>query len=305
MPVNAARFNINLQNCFKRNLILLITISQRRVAEMQSAIDAIIGDGSLYQEKNFDARIEAIDDIEFLVLHRIENFLQKTDQPDPLNLLKRRAETLKAELEAIDITLFKKLRAKITINNYRGEAFKNIISQYAEINLSDNQHQEEPDYDSLDIFVNGLVHFQMMPRQAKDLEPEMVFYQKTPARIVFELVERLHFNEDDVFFDLGSGLGQVAILVNLLTCVTTKGIEFDPAFCNYANDCATELKLSNACFINADAREVDYTDGTVFFMFTPFKGEILQDVLAILKRESLSRKIKIITYGPCTAQVAL
>jgi hypothetical protein len=40
-------------------------------------------------------------------------------------------------------------------------------------------------------------------------------------------------------------------------------------------------------------------------MFTPFKGEILQEVLEILRKESLLRKIKIITYGPCTAQVAL
>jgi hypothetical protein len=27
-------------------------------------------------------------------------------------------------------------------------------------------------------------------------------------------------------------------------------------------------------FINVDARQADYSEGTVFFMFTPFRGEI-------------------------------
>jgi len=104
---------------------------------------------------------------------------------------------------------------------------------------------------------------------------------------------------------LGSGLGQVAIVVNLLTGAKTIGVEFEPAFCDYAKDCADAFNLSGVTFINVDARKADYSEGTIFFMYTPFRGEMLQEVLAILKKESLSRKIKIITYGPCTADVAL
>ena len=144
-----------------------------------------------------------------------------------------------------------------------------------------------------------------MPEPAKELEPEMVFFQKTPARVIFELVELSHFTKDDVFFDIGAGLGQVALLVNLLAGVAVKGIEFEPAFCDFARGCAAGLNLSNVTFINVDARKADYSEGTIFFMFTPFTGEILQDVLAILRKESLVRRIRIITYGPCTAQVAL
>ena len=64
-----------------------------------------------------------------------------------------------------------------------------------------------------------------------------------------------------------------------------------------------ELNLPAVTFINIDARKADYSEGTVFFMFTPFKGKMLQEVLEILRQESLLRKIKIITYGPCTAEV--
>jgi precorrin-6B methylase 2 len=132
----------------------------------------------------------------------------------------------------------------------------------------------------------------------------MVFYQKTPARIIFKMVKAGRFTKDDVFFDIGSGLGQVAMLVNLLSGIRTVGVEFDPAFCKYSEDCAAMLGLQEIAFINADAREADYSLGTVFFMYTPFKGKMLQDVLEMLKQESLKRKIRIVTYGPCTPEVA-
>jgi len=207
--------------------------------------------------------------------------------------------------EAIDSNLFQKLQATIRIGAHTGAAFKNLIHEYVDFKVDDKEHEEEIGYDNLDMFINGLSLFETMPEQTKELEPEMVFYQKTPARIVFELVEKASFRKEDVFFDLGSGLGQVAILVNLLAGVTAKGVEFEPAFCDYANDCTAALNLPKVTLINVDARKADYSEGTVFFMFTPFMGGILQEVLEVLRKQSLRRKIKIITYGPCTVQVAL
>jgi len=238
-------------------------------------------------------------------MDQMEELLRKTAQPDDLVGLRYRAEKLKAALEEIDVKLFQRLQANIRTEGYTGKEFRDLINEYIDFNLDHNEHLEEMGYDNLDVFINGLSLFQAMPEQTKVLEPEMVYYQKTPARIIFELVEKSHFKEGDVFFDLGSGLGQVAILVNLLAGIRVKGVEFEPAFCDYATDCATELNLSDVTFIHVDARRADYSEGTIFFMFTPFKGEILQEVLDILRKESLLRKIKVITYGPCTAQVAL
>jgi len=263
------------------------------IFQIQSAIERIENNASLYDEKNFDERVEAIDFLEFHVF----------DLPDGLILLKNRAEKLKAALEDVNAKLFQKLLANICTGKYTGTEFKNMVREY--VDFDDDEHLEEPGFDNLDIFINGMFPIQTIPEPVKDLEPDMVFYQKTPARIVFELAEKAQFAQDDIFFDLGSGLGQIAILVNLLTGITAKGVEFEPAFCDYARDCATELNLSNVTFINTDAREADYSEGTAFFMYTPFTGEILQEVLAILQKEALSRKIKIITYGPCTSRVAL
>jgi hypothetical protein len=274
------------------------------VFEIQSHIEEIEHNSSLYEEKSFDKRIEVIDFLEFHIIDQIECLLQKTEQPDDLILLKFRVEKVKSQLEKIDINLFQKLRANVRKGKYKGQAFRNLVNEYVDFDLGNNAHQQEAGYDNLDIFINGLFLFQSMPEQTKDLEPEMVFYQKTPARIVFELVEKCPFTKDDVFFDLGSGLGQVAMLVNLLAGITVKGVEFEPVFCDYAQNCASELNLSGVTFVNADARNADYSQGTVFFMYTPFGGEMLQEALELLRKESLLRKIKLITYGPCTAEVA-
>jgi len=64
------------------------------------------------------------------------------------------------------------------------------------------------------------------------------------------------------------------------------------------------LGLQGVTFVIADARNANYSKGTVFFMYTPFKGKMLQEVLDVLKKESLKREIRIITYGPCTDGVA-
>jgi len=275
------------------------------IFEIQSYIEATEKDSSLYEEKNFDKRIEVIDFIGFQVIDQIGELLRKTAQPEGLMLLRYRAEKIKAELEEIDIKLFQRLLRAIRAGGYRGNEFKNLIREYVDFNSDHTEQLEETGYDNLDLFINELSLFQAMPEQTRDLEPEMVYYQKTPARIVFELVERSSFRKEDVFFDLGSGLGQVAILVNLLAGITVKGVDFEPAFCEYARNCAAELNLSNVSFTNVDARKADYSGGTIFFMFTPFRGEILREVLEMLRKESLLRKIKLITYGPCTAQVAL
>jgi predicted RNA methylase len=273
--------------------------------ELQAYIEAAEKNDALYEEKNFDKRTDTIDFIGFHIADRLEELLLKSAPTAKLILLKNRAEQLRAELEEVNISLFQQLQENIRTGRYRGIEFKNLIREYFDFQVDQNEPTEQPAYDNLDLFVNGLFPFQSIPDQTKELEPDMVYYQKTPARVVFELVEKSRFTKEDVFFDLGAGLGQTAILVHLLTGIKVRGVEFEPAFCDYAWNGANSLHLPNVAFINMDARNADYSEGTIFFMFTPFGGEILREVLEILKKESVKRKIRIISYGPCTAEVAL
>jgi hypothetical protein len=42
----------------------------------------------------------------------------------------------------------------------------------------------------------------------------------------------------------------------------------------------------------------------VFYLYSPFKGSILADVLSALQKESMRRSIKICSLGPCSHRVS-
>ncbi len=271
------------------------------LSQIELKIIDVKSNSLLYDEKSFDERADAIDFLEFHILDLIDSLRSTASDHEKLTELHRQAEEMKSQLEEIDNKLFQRLQQEIRQGKYSGKEFESLVREY--VSFERNSDGEEG-YDNLDIFMNRLLSLQYMPEQCMPLEPEMVFYQKTPARVIFELVKEGGFKKDDVFFDIGSGLGQVAILVNLLADIRTVGVEFDPAFCKYSEECAAVLGLQKVTFINTDARKADYSLGTVFFMYTPFRGKMLQDVLEVLRKESLKREIYIITYGPCTAEVA-
>jgi precorrin-6B methylase 2 len=275
------------------------------ISEIESDILSIEKNASIFEETGFDARADAIDFIDFHIIDRLESLLQDSMQSEDLDILKQRAERIKHELEKIDVSLFTQLREMIRIGIYKGSSFKEMTGKYLGAYFGNNAQSGNIGYDNLDVFINGLLTDQIIPEALLNRESEMVFYQKTPARIIFEMIASARLGSNDVFFDLGAGLGQVTILASLMSQAAVKGIEYDPAFCNYANTCASQLNLSNVEFINIDARNGDYSAGTVFFMYTPFGGKILQDVLEMLQTESRKRAIRIFTYGPCSAEIAL
>ncbi|MDO7847202.1 hypothetical protein Q5H92_12590 [Hymenobacter sp. M29] len=159
-------------------------------------------------------------------------------------------------------------------------------------------------YDLLDVFTNGLFPLPVLPQETAAREPEMVHYQKTPARVIFELAESAALTRNDVLVDVGAGLGHVALLVHLLSGVPAQGIEIEPIYCALATGWAADLGLSQVNFVEADARYADYADGTVFFLYTPFGGRMLAAVLERLRAEARRRAIRLFTYGPCTLEVA-
>lgn len=279
------------------------------IRELQADIEAVAENAALFLEVNFDDRAAALDFLEFHVIDRIEGLLQTTQPSAALLSLKQEAEATKQQLEAIDTALFEWIRGNIQLGRCLGSTLLDVINSYVGPGSIGSHANHVAGYDTLDVFTNGLFLDLAFPLETRELEtrerePEMVYYQKTPARIIFELVAKARFTTQDVFYDLGSGLGHVAILVNLLSGVTARGVEVEPAYCAYANACAADLRLSRVTFIQADARTADYSDGTVFFLYTPFEGRLLQDVLNNLQLIAQYRPIRLFTYGPCTTHVA-
>ena len=200
------------------------------IRQIQAELEAIEQDDALYEEASFGSRLEALDAIEAGILVRVEGLLAAQRQAQEPVELQQRAEALKSRLEAIDEELFRRLRAGIRAGEYRGAELRRQLETYAGTGRG-KRSQGGGAYDSLDALVGGVLLAGAAPGPAMAQEPEMVFYQPTPARIVFELVEKARLQGHDTFYDLGSGLGQVVILVNLLSGVKAKGIEVDPAYC--------------------------------------------------------------------------
>jgi len=102
---------------------------------------------------------------------------------------------------------------------------------------------------------------------------------------------------DDVFVDLGAGLGKAVMLANLLTGVPARGIEIQSALAEHARTRAAELGLSNVRFEVGDAREADIGDGTIFFLYLPFTGVVLARVLERLREVAQRRAIVVCALG--------
>jgi len=266
------------------------------IDQIESEIRAIETNASLGAEANFIGRAEAIDQIEFHIIDRI-NATQSCS--DDLIDLKRHAISLIDDLAAINENIFRRLRTGIIDGSLRGESLRREFDRYV-----GERGAGHRGYDHLDVFVNGLLRFDTMPQETRAREPEMVFYQPTPARVILELIEMIPITPQDIFIDLGSGLGQVCILVHLLTGARTHGIEFEPTYCDYACESARRFNLSHVEFVNGDARAASYMDGTIFFMYTPFKGAIMENVLQKIEQESRGRTVQICAYGECATQVS-
>ncbi|MBA3944145.1 MAG: hypothetical protein H0X37_06225 [Herpetosiphonaceae bacterium] len=270
-------------------------------AELQAQIVAIEHEQSLTEVTNLVAREAARTVLDLRVIHRIEYLLRGADKGEKkrLRALKRQALRSHDRLGQINEQFFVTYRQQITSRVYAPAAVRQRLCGYAE----PGEHEvwsDPPRYDALDTFIDGILQIPVLPRAQRRPEPEMVYYQPTPARIVLDMVDRLALSAQDVVYDLGSGLGRVVNIVALVSEAKSIGVEFEPAYAAQAECCARELGLARAHFINADAREVSYGDGTVFFLYTPFKGIILQRVVELLCDEAAKRRIRVCTYGPGT-----
>jgi SAM-dependent methyltransferase len=110
------------------------------------------------------------------------------------------------------------------------------------------------------------------------------------APILHALLE-VPVTADDTVIDLGAGLGKVAFLARLLTSATVRGIEIQPTLVHRARAAATRLGL-DVKFAQADARTAAIEDGSVFFLYVPFTGPVLEEV--VRRVENVARRHAIV-----------
>jgi hypothetical protein len=232
----------------------------------------------------------------------IEDLAGRVPNED-IGTLKTRAVALRNRCAATDAQLFARIRGMLAVGRLDRAGLRHELDRFTAYrpNQLERTHLG---FDGLDIVVDGVLEIDSHDDLGELPDPEMVHYEPTPARIMLDFVDHVPLTDADVFVDVGSGLGRVAILVNLLTGVRARGIEINPILCADAQRKAHDLGLRNVDFVCADAREADYRDGTVFFFFTPFRGALRQAVLDRLRDEARTRPIRICTFGSITRRVA-
>ncbi|HTB73290.1 MAG TPA: methyltransferase domain-containing protein [Polyangiaceae bacterium] len=122
-------------------------------------------------------------------------------------------------------------------------------------------------------------------------------YMPSAIAPVVRAVLDVPITRDDVFVDLGAGLGKAAMAVHLLTGARARGVELQPALVTAAQARARELALDGVEFVRADALEADLDDATVVFLYLPFTGDVLAGVLRRLEAIARRRQLVICTLG--------
>ncbi|HWZ89674.1 MAG TPA: hypothetical protein VNW92_12510 [Polyangiaceae bacterium] len=111
--------------------------------------------------------------------------------------------------------------------------------------------------------------------------PDLIGYHASGVAAIVRALATVPVQREDVFVDLGAGLGKVVLAAHLLTGATARGVELQPALAERAQ--AAARRLGAAVELSAgDAQNADLASGTVFYLYAPFTGAVLSKVLARL-----------------------
>lgn len=232
----------------------------------------------------------------FDVLDQLDTHFAESNSA-PISDIHARAQALRLRLEAANSAVYETLRSRVQ----HGARPKELLRWF--------ESPESPPspglgYDDLDELMSGVLQLREPAHPPTHPVAGMVFYQPTPARHILHLLAVTSLSEADVLVDLGSGLGHVPLMASLLTEARSIGIELEPEYVASARECAQSLGLSRVQFLQQDARDADFSTGTVFYMYTPFTGALMETVLLNLERESKNRGFQVCTFGPSTSFVA-
>ncbi len=267
---------------------------------LQRLVVQLDNEPSLVEPNQLRQRLEALD--------RLDAYFPYTPQGAPgaewiEPELYHRAIAICARLEAVNSELYEAIRCEIR----RGsgpETLLRWINPLPDIIKDVGGPVNNVGYDYLDELISRVFQFEEPDTEHILRDPEKVFYQPTPVRHIFSLIGLTALSANDVLIDLGSGLGHVPLLVSICTHARSIGIELEATYIDRAQQCAQRLNLNKVTFIQEDARVADFSNGTVFYLYTPFTGSILSAVLNRLRYEAAARRIRICSYGPCTSVIA-
>lgn len=147
-----------------------------------------------------------------------------------------------------------------------------------------------------DAWADELLGFEAPPPDVPNLPRGAVPYLPCGIDEILATVRDVPIRSDDEFVDLGSGLGRVVILAHLLSGARTRGIEIQEPLVRSTKARCAELALAEVSFVHANAADT-HLDGSVFFLYSPFNGQMLTSVLRRLEDVARRRPIVVCAVG--------
>lgn len=137
------------------------------------------------------------------------------------------------------------------------------------------------------------------PEAAAPPGEHLIGHHASGAAAIVRALREAPVGPGDTFVDLGAGDGRVALLAHLLTGARAIGVELQPALVAAARAAAARLGVAHAVrFEHADARHAAAIDaGTVFYLYAPFTGPVLDAVLARLAAVAAARRLTVCALG--------
>jgi len=110
------------------------------------------------------------------------------------------------------------------------------------------------------------------------------YYMPTSYADLLKVFRRTNLGSDDVFVDLGSGMGRAVFLASYLGVRKSIGLELVPSLHEAAEANRQRGDWPNVQFQLGDAREKIFPDVTLLWMFNPFGPAIMEEMLAKLRK---------------------
>ena len=240
---------------------------------------------------------------------QIENHVQFNAEDyfglyDKLVLLRSRIGELRERVTRMNEQELVMVRDQFRNQEISSTAFSLLLKEFCDLRRYGNK--AFGNYDDADAFFDQLVGIDRdRAPYEKGYQRDMVFYQPTPVHLVLEMVDALKPTHHDVIYDLGAGYGRVCLLISLLTQVQTRGVEYFESYITYTRQRAAVVgREAQALFIEGDVRDVDLSDGTIFYLFNHFGGETLRAVMDRLKQIATTRTITVCSLGMCSGVIA-
>jgi SAM-dependent methyltransferase len=146
-----------------------------------------------------------------------------------------------------------------------------------------------------DAWTDELLGIESPPPDMPDLPHGSVPYLPCGVEEILAMVREVQLRPDDEVVDLGSGVGRVLILAHLLSGARARGVEIQEHLVRSGRNRCLELGLP-VSFVHANAVDVEL-DGSIFFFYAPFNGEMLTRVLRRLEVVARRRPIVVCAVG--------